>query len=43
MLASLTVEETARVLGMSERTVKRDWQVARLWLMREIGSDDDAR
>jgi RNA polymerase sigma factor (TIGR02999 family) len=30
--AGLTVEETARVLGSSERTVKRDWQKARALL-----------
>jgi RNA polymerase sigma factor (TIGR02999 family) len=32
----LTVEETAAALGMSARTVKRDWQVAQAWLQREI-------
>jgi len=32
----LTVEETAEVLGISPRTVKRDWRVARLWLHHEI-------
>jgi RNA polymerase sigma factor (TIGR02999 family) len=33
----LTVEETAEVLGMAPKTVKRDWSVARAWLHREIG------
>ena len=32
----LSVEETAEVLGLSARTVKSDWQVARLWLHREL-------
>lgn len=32
----LSVEETAEVLGISCRTVKRDWSVAKLWLKREI-------
>jgi RNA polymerase sigma factor (TIGR02999 family) len=32
----LTVEETATVIGSSPRTVKRDWQVARAWLKREM-------
>jgi RNA polymerase sigma factor (sigma-70 family) len=32
----LTVEETAAVIGSSPRTVKRDWQVARAWLRREM-------
>ena len=30
----LSVEETADVLGISVKTVKRDWQVAKLWLSR---------
>jgi len=32
----LSVPETAEALGLSERTVKSDWQVARLWLHREL-------
>ena len=32
----LSVAETAEALGLSERTVKSDWQVARLWLHREL-------
>jgi RNA polymerase sigma factor (TIGR02999 family) len=32
----LTVEETAEELGISPRTVKRDWGVARAWLHGEI-------
>jgi DNA-directed RNA polymerase specialized sigma24 family protein len=32
------VEEAARVLGVSEKTVKRDWSVARAWLRRELGA-----
>ena len=27
---------TAQALGMSERTVKREWQYARAWLYREL-------
>jgi RNA polymerase sigma factor (TIGR02999 family) len=34
--AGLTVEETAEVMGISPKTVKRDWSVARAWLHREI-------
>ena len=34
--AGLTVEETADVLDASPRTVKRDWQMARAWLRREM-------
>lgn len=32
----LTVEETADVLEMSPATVKRQWDVARAWLLRDI-------
>jgi DNA-directed RNA polymerase specialized sigma24 family protein len=30
------VEETAEVLGVSPDTVKRDWRLAKLWLLREL-------
>jgi RNA polymerase sigma-70 factor (ECF subfamily) len=32
----LSVEETAEVLGVSPKTVKRDWSVARAWLHAEV-------
>ena len=32
----LSVEETAEVIGVSPKTVKRDWSVARAWLHREL-------
>jgi RNA polymerase sigma-70 factor (ECF subfamily) len=35
----LTLEETAAVLGMSVETVKRDWRLARLWLLRQLSGD----
>jgi RNA polymerase sigma factor (TIGR02999 family) len=35
--AGLSVEETAAALGMSERTVRREWSLARAWMMRELG------
>jgi RNA polymerase sigma factor (TIGR02999 family) len=34
----LTVEETADVLNVSPKTVKRDWSIARAWLRRELES-----
>jgi RNA polymerase sigma-70 factor (ECF subfamily) len=34
--SGLSVEETARVLGISDSTVKRDWQMAKAWLQREL-------
>jgi RNA polymerase sigma-70 factor (ECF subfamily) len=35
----LSVEETAEVLHVSTDTVKRDWRLAKLWLLRELGGD----
>ena len=35
--AGLSVEETALALGRSERTVYREWNYARAWLIRELG------
>lgn len=37
--AGLKVEETAEVLGLSARTVKREWQMARAWLKRELSNE----
>lgn len=34
--AGLSVEETSSILGVSPKTVKRDWSVARAWLHREL-------
>jgi RNA polymerase sigma factor (TIGR02999 family) len=34
--SGLDVGETAEVLGLSESTVKRDWQMAKAWLRREL-------
>jgi RNA polymerase sigma factor (TIGR02999 family) len=34
--AGLSVEETAEVLRLSARTVKREWNLARAWLYREL-------
>jgi RNA polymerase sigma factor (TIGR02999 family) len=35
--AGMTEEETGDVLGISARTVKRDWRVAKAWLFKELG------
>ncbi|MCC6360696.1 MAG: sigma-70 family RNA polymerase sigma factor [Phycisphaerales bacterium] len=35
-LAGLTTDQTADVLGISERTVRLEWQTARAWLRREL-------
>jgi RNA polymerase sigma factor (TIGR02999 family) len=34
--AGLSVEETAEVLRVSPDTVKRDWRMAKLWLLRQL-------
>ncbi|MGH9380592.1 MAG: sigma-70 family RNA polymerase sigma factor [Thermoanaerobaculia bacterium] len=34
--AGLGIEETAEALGVSTRTVKRDWRSAQAWLYREL-------
>lgn len=34
----LSVPETAQVIGMSERTVEREWRTARAWLRLELGT-----
>ena len=38
--AGLSVEETAAVLGVAPRTVKRDWAFARAWLYEALGGDE---
>jgi len=32
----LTMEDTANLMGVSDRTIKRDWRVAKAWLRREL-------
>lgn len=32
----LSVEETARIMGISARTVKREWRLAKAWLKQQI-------
>jgi RNA polymerase sigma factor (TIGR02999 family) len=39
--AGLTIEEAAKALGVSPRTVKRNWAFARAWLGREMNRADD--
>jgi RNA polymerase sigma factor (TIGR02999 family) len=34
----LTEKEIAEALGVSERTVKRDWQMARAWMQKELAA-----
>jgi RNA polymerase sigma-70 factor, ECF subfamily len=41
--AGLSVEETAEVLKVSSDTVKRDWRLARAWLLAELGDPRDQK
>jgi len=36
IFGGLTVEETSEVMGISSRTVKREWSMARAWLHQQI-------
>jgi len=38
VFGGLTVEETAEALGISARTVKREWAMAKAWLHKQIKS-----
>jgi RNA polymerase sigma factor (TIGR02999 family) len=35
----LTLEETARLLGVSTKTIQREWLAARAWLRKEVARD----
>ncbi|GMU64548.1 MAG: hypothetical protein AMXMBFR36_08220 [Acidobacteriota bacterium] len=37
--AGLTLEEISELTGVSERTLKRDWQVARAFLLRDLAGE----
>jgi RNA polymerase sigma factor (TIGR02999 family) len=39
VFGGLTLEETARVLEVSTKSVQRSWTAARAWLRKEIGRD----
>ena len=39
----LTEQETAEALGVTDRTVRRDWTKAREWLYYVLGPDDGTR
>jgi DNA-directed RNA polymerase specialized sigma24 family protein len=41
--AGLNEAETAEALGVSQRTVSRDWQMARAWLHEALSDDATAR
>ena len=33
------IKETAEVLGVSDSTVEREWNLARVWLLRELSKE----
>src|SRR4029450_2782550 len=37
--SGLSVDETAEVLKVSPETVKRDWRLAKVWLLRELSQN----
>ena len=37
--AGLSVEDTAKALDISPRTVRRDWTYAKAWLYEALGQD----
>jgi RNA polymerase sigma factor (TIGR02999 family) len=37
----LSVEETAEALHVSSETVMRDWRLAKVWLLRELGREEE--
>jgi len=39
----LSITQTAEALGVSERTVKREWSFARAWLRHELGEAGEHR
>jgi RNA polymerase sigma-70 factor (ECF subfamily) len=39
--AGLSIEETAKVLGVGTATVIRQWRMAKAWLYREVSRDSD--
>jgi RNA polymerase sigma factor (TIGR02999 family) len=41
--AGLTLDEVAEVLGVTQRTVARDWRFAQAWLHLRLSSDGDSR
>ncbi len=40
--AGLSVEDSAKALGVSARTVKRNWAFARAWLGRELNAEENS-
>lgn len=43
VFGGLTVEEAAEVLGLSPQSVRRDWSLAKAWLLRELSGESASR
>ena len=41
-LAGLKVKEVSQVRGISVPTVEREWRMARAWLRRELGAEQES-
>jgi RNA polymerase sigma factor (TIGR02999 family) len=41
--AGLSIEDTARILEVSPRTVKREWTYARTWLLHHLENEEEPR
>jgi len=39
VFGGLTMDEAAEVLGLSPQSVRRDWKLAKAWLLRELSTD----
>ena len=39
--AGLAAKDIAAVLGVTEPTVRRDWNIARAWLYRRLGGETE--
>jgi RNA polymerase sigma factor (TIGR02999 family) len=37
--AGMSFEEIAAVLGVTSRTLKTDWAMARVWLLKQLGGE----
>lgn len=42
VFGGLTIEESAEVLGLSPQSVRRDWKLAKAWLLREMSGERSA-
>jgi hypothetical protein len=38
-MTSTFASSIGKVLGLSDETVKRDWRLAKLWLLREMSGE----